>query len=78
MGKVVRSEDESLKPGDVLHGWVFHEEYSVYKGPLTPFVPFRKLENIGLPWSVYTGVLGMPGTFALPIVCCSCTKSAIV
>ncbi|VDB99984.1 unnamed protein product [Peniophora sp. CBMAI 1063] len=64
LGKVIRSEDEAYKPGDVVHGMVFHEEYSVYNGPLTPFVPFHKLENIGLPWSVYTGVLGMPGQTA--------------
>lgn len=64
LGKIVRSEDESYKPGDVVHGWVHHEEYSVFNGPLVPFVPFRKIENIGLPWSVYTGVLGMPGQTA--------------
>ena len=61
MGRVISSEDKSVKEGDVLHGWLRHEEYSVYKGPLTSVIPFRKIENINLPWSLYVGVLGMPG-----------------
>ncbi|VDB99985.1 unnamed protein product [Peniophora sp. CBMAI 1063] len=64
LGKVIRSEDPSVKPGDVLYGWLHHEEYSVYTGPLTAVIPFRKIENISVPWSVYTGVLGMPGQTA--------------
>ncbi|KZV70101.1 NAD-P-binding protein [Peniophora sp. CONT] len=64
VGKVVRSESDSYQPGDVLHGWLSHEEYSVYHGPLAAFIPFRKIEHIGLPWSVYLGVLGMPGQTA--------------
>ncbi|KZV65435.1 NAD-P-binding protein [Peniophora sp. CONT] len=64
VGKVIRSEDDSYKPGDFLHGWLYHEEYSVYHGPLTAVIPFRKIEGIGLPWSVYVSVLGMPGQTA--------------
>ncbi|KZV65434.1 NAD(P)-binding protein [Peniophora sp. CONT] len=64
VGRIVRSEDEAYKSGDVLHGWLYHEEYSVYHGPLTAVIPFCKIEDIGLPWSVYVSVLGMPGQTA--------------
>ncbi|VDB99986.1 unnamed protein product [Peniophora sp. CBMAI 1063] len=64
LGKVIRSEDANYSPGDVVHGWLFHEEYSVYTGPLLPVIPFRKIEDIGLPWTLYVGVLGMPGQTA--------------
>ena len=59
-----------------MHGWLYHEEYSVYHGPLLPVIPFRKIENIGLPWSLYTGVLGMPGASTMAR-CSSLTNSRL-
>lgn len=62
VGLVLRSEDPAIKPGDHIYsnGFPF-QEYFVGKGASS----FRVLENKeGLPWSVYVGVLGMPGQTA--------------
>ncbi|VDC07345.1 unnamed protein product [Peniophora sp. CBMAI 1063] len=64
VGQVVRSEDPAFRPGEVVHGWMSHEEYSVYSCRSITIMPFRKIADVGVPWSVYTGILGVPGQTA--------------
>ncbi|KAI0315715.1 alcohol dehydrogenase [Amylostereum chailletii] len=62
VGVVIRSETPDIKPGDHLYGPGFpHQEYFVAKDPKA----YQKITNeIGVPWSLYVGVLGMPGQTA--------------
>ncbi|KZT03632.1 NAD(P)-binding protein [Laetiporus sulphureus 93-53] len=61
VGVVLRSENPSIKPGDHLYGSYPFQEYLVAKDAKA----FSVLENKEkLPWSVYVGVLGMPGQTA--------------
>ncbi|KAI0045917.1 alcohol dehydrogenase [Auriscalpium vulgare] len=61
IGRVLRSEDSALKPGDHIYGLIPHEEYFVRQDPKQ----YVSLENeYNLPWSLYVGVLGMPGQTA--------------
>ncbi|KAK7458784.1 hypothetical protein VKT23_009789 [Stygiomarasmius scandens] len=62
VGKVVRSESERFKPGDIVHTPLLeYAEYSIqtYLDYLEKIVP-----EPGLPLSVYVGALGMPGKTA--------------
>ncbi|PPQ64126.1 hypothetical protein CVT24_008737 [Panaeolus cyanescens] len=62
VGVVVRSENSNVKPGDHLHGFGFeHQEYFIRKN----MDGLEIIENpYKLPWSVFVGVLGMPGKTA--------------
>ncbi|KAI9464798.1 alcohol dehydrogenase [Russula earlei] len=59
---VLRSESDAFKPGDhVYSNTVSYAHYWVPKDTS----PFTIIKNeIGLPWSTYIGVLGMPGQTA--------------
>ncbi|CAE6488377.1 unnamed protein product [Rhizoctonia solani] len=62
IGKVIRSEKDGVRPGDLLyvHDLPF-QEYNV----LHPEHPFRVIKDEpGVPLSAYIGVLGMPGQTA--------------
>ncbi|KAI0319232.1 alcohol dehydrogenase [Amylostereum chailletii] len=62
VGVVTRSETPDMQPGDHLYGPGFlHQEYFVAKDPKE----YERIVNeIGVPWSLYVGVLGMPGQTA--------------
>ncbi|KAH9935958.1 NAD(P)-binding protein [Epithele typhae] len=58
---VLRSEDDSVKPGDHVYGLFPYQEYSV----LTKAQIMRTLDNKeNLPWSLFVGILGMTGQTA--------------
>ncbi|KAI0036368.1 NAD-P-binding protein [Vararia minispora EC-137] len=58
---VLRSENSAIQTGDHLYCRTLrYEEYSVYKDASA----FRALQNVGVPWTLYVGVLGMPGQTA--------------
>ncbi|KZT03675.1 NAD-P-binding protein [Laetiporus sulphureus 93-53] len=58
VGVVLRSENPSVKLGDHLHIFYPFQEYLVAKDA-NAFYVLKKKEKF--PWSVYVGVLGMPG-----------------
>ncbi|OCH84743.1 NAD-P-binding protein [Obba rivulosa] len=61
VGKVLRSENSTFKPGDHIYGMLPFQEYFVAQDPKR----YKLLENKeGLSWSVYIGVCGMPGQTA--------------
>ena len=61
IGKVLKSNDEKFKEGDLVIGTMGIEEYSVTESPSR----FRKLENpYNLDPIIYLGALGMPGLTA--------------
>ncbi|KAI0826165.1 alcohol dehydrogenase [Irpex lacteus] len=65
VGKVLRSEHPDVKTGDHIFGSLPFQQYTILqslKGPMRDFVILHNEEN--LPWSAYTGVLGMPGQSA--------------
>ncbi|GAB2217970.1 hypothetical protein Droror1_Dr00001185 [Drosera rotundifolia] len=60
VGKVVESNEEKLKKGDLVWGMTGWEEYSVIGNTQGLF----KIEHTDVPLSYYTGILGMPGMTA--------------
>ncbi|PPQ97816.1 hypothetical protein CVT26_012916, partial [Gymnopilus dilepis] len=61
IGKVIRSENPQVKVGDHVYGYLEFQNYSVRKD----LTGLRIIENKEkLPWSLYVGVLGMPGKTA--------------
>lgn len=59
--KVIRSENDDIKQGDILEGMIDFAEYRVHSSPST----LRLIKNRhDLPLSLYTGILGMPGKTA--------------
>ncbi|KAJ3522116.1 hypothetical protein NM688_g8923 [Phlebia brevispora] len=67
VGKIVRSDDPKFKPGDFVIGYLNFQEYSVYPGKIVHFfkTPLQKVDKIpGIPWSVFTGTLGLAGMTA--------------
>ncbi|KAK2463773.1 hypothetical protein APHAL10511_004211 [Amanita phalloides] len=64
VGRVLRSEDQSVKVGDHIYGILQHAEYHVYKSK-TELPSLRVLDNkYRLPWSIFLGAAGMPGKTA--------------
>ncbi|KAF8192153.1 hypothetical protein BJ912DRAFT_925062 [Pholiota molesta] len=60
---VLRSEHPDCKVGEHFRGVFPHQQYAVVK--ITPDAFIRKIENPGnMPWSLFLGVLGMPGQTA--------------
>jgi NADPH-dependent curcumin reductase CurA len=60
--EVIKSNDPSVKPGDRLYGGVSFQQYSVVNLKLPFPFNYRVIKNEeNLPWSLYVGVLGMPG-----------------
>jgi hypothetical protein len=58
---VLRSENAEISAGDHLYGWLNFENYCISDNPKG----FLKIDNKEkLPWTVYLGVLGMPGKTA--------------
>ncbi|KAH9937950.1 hypothetical protein B0H21DRAFT_825394 [Amylocystis lapponica] len=62
VGVVLRSEHSSVKAGDHIYGEFPFQQYWISKGP----IPLQRIlpTEQNLPWSVYLGVLGMPGQTA--------------
>ncbi|KAI0056019.1 alcohol dehydrogenase [Artomyces pyxidatus] len=61
IAKVLRSENAAYKEGDYIYGIMPHEQYWVGTDPSQ----FSVVKNdLNLPWSVYVGVMGMPGQTA--------------
>ncbi|KAF8074121.1 hypothetical protein FPV67DRAFT_1778639 [Lyophyllum atratum] len=61
VGVVIRSENQGVKKGDHIYGFLTHEEYSIHRS----IEQFRLLVNAeNLPWSAYLGAAGMPGKTA--------------
>ncbi|CAL1711174.1 unnamed protein product [Somion occarium] len=61
VGRVLRSENPSVKPGDHIYGLLPFQHYTILKD----LEGLRILENKEkLPWSAYVGVAGMPGQTA--------------
>ncbi|PPQ74726.1 hypothetical protein CVT26_005109 [Gymnopilus dilepis] len=61
VGIVLRSENPEVEVGDHLYGLLEHKSYIVRK----ELGGWKKLRNVDkLPWSVFIGVLGMPGQTA--------------
>ncbi|KAJ7582175.1 alcohol dehydrogenase [Mycena floridula] len=59
---VLRSENDRFKAGDHVEGIISFEQYSVVPDPPKAL---RVIKNeVNLPWSLYVGVLGMPGKTA--------------
>ncbi|KAI0300114.1 NAD(P)-binding protein [Multifurca ochricompacta] len=59
---VLRSENNSFKPGDHLFSQkIPHEQYWV-RADSSAFTVIKN--DLGLPWTTYVGVLGMPGQTA--------------
>jgi NADPH-dependent curcumin reductase CurA len=58
-GEVVESKDASLKPGDLVEGYLGWQEYGVAKA-----ADLRRLDPAAAPVSTALGVLGMPGLTA--------------
>ncbi|KAF9464075.1 hypothetical protein BDZ94DRAFT_535170 [Collybia nuda] len=64
VGVVLRSDSTKARKGDHLYGYFPFQEYSVQsKGDLDKLRVLKNKE--GLPWSLYVGVLGMPGKTAV-------------
>ncbi|KII92707.1 hypothetical protein PLICRDRAFT_51065 [Plicaturopsis crispa FD-325 SS-3] len=63
VGKVIRSEDKDYNVGDYVYGFASFEEYIVTNATSSTMgVHWTKLQRRkDIPWSLYTGVLGMPG-----------------
>ncbi|KDR74142.1 hypothetical protein GALMADRAFT_157912 [Galerina marginata CBS 339.88] len=61
VGVVVRSENPEVKAGDHLYGFFEHKHYDIRKN-LQGLEIIKNPNN--LPWSVFIGVLGMPGMTA--------------
>ncbi|KAL2470115.1 Zinc-binding dehydrogenase family protein [Abeliophyllum distichum] len=57
---VVDSAHPNFKKGDLVWGITGREKYSLIKSPETIF----KIQNMDVPLSYYTGILGMPGATA--------------
>ncbi|KIY68271.1 NAD-P-binding protein [Cylindrobasidium torrendii FP15055 ss-10] len=64
VGRVLRSEDSGYKAGDHVSGFFNFEEYVVLPASAIPHIMLQKLEDQGVPWSVYLGALGMPAMTA--------------
>jgi hypothetical protein len=65
ISEVIRSNDPSVKPGDRVYGGVPFQQYSVINLNSPPPFNYRVIKNEeNLPWSLYVGVLGMPGKTA--------------
>ncbi|XP_068636520.1 2-alkenal reductase (NADP(+)-dependent)-like isoform X2 [Aristolochia californica] len=62
--QVVDSTHPDLEEGDLLWGITTWEEFSLLSGPFTHAFSLFKIEDIDLPLSYYTGILGMPGLSA--------------
>ncbi|KAJ3554962.1 hypothetical protein NM688_g2830 [Phlebia brevispora] len=61
VGRVLRSEHTHLKPGQHVYGMLPFQEYTIKSNTQG----FRVIENKErLPWTVYTGVLGLAGQTA--------------
>lgn len=61
VAKVIRSENDRIKVGDHVLSVLPFQQYTVWSDVKT----LRVLKNeVGLPWSVYIGVGGMPGKTA--------------
>ncbi|KAJ3517329.1 hypothetical protein NLJ89_g582 [Agrocybe chaxingu] len=61
VGVVLRSENPQVKAGDHLYGFFEHKQYSIRKD----LTGLQVVENAyNLPWSVFVGVVGMPGKTA--------------
>uniref|UniRef100_UPI0031B8B3CB Ene-reductase 1 n=1 Tax=Cyclocybe aegerita TaxID=1973307 RepID=UPI0031B8B3CB len=61
VGVVLRSENPQVKAGDHLYGFFEHTHYSIRKD----LTGLQAIENAyNLPWSVFIGVIGMPGKTA--------------
>jgi len=61
VGVVIRSDNQGIKKGDHLYGFLPHEEYSIHRS----VEGLRLLVNAEkLPWSTYVGAAGMPGKTA--------------
>ncbi|GLU17896.1 hypothetical protein SLE2022_342440 [Rubroshorea leprosula] len=60
VAKVLESGQRDLKEGDLVWGVTTWEEYSVIKAPET----LIKIQHTDVPFSYYTGILGMPGLTA--------------
>ncbi|KAJ7582223.1 hypothetical protein C8J56DRAFT_957260 [Mycena floridula] len=59
---VLRSENDRFKAGDYIEGIISFEQYSVVPNPPKAL---RVLKNdANLPWSLFVGILGMPGKTA--------------
>ncbi|KAJ7582220.1 hypothetical protein C8J56DRAFT_1100634 [Mycena floridula] len=59
---VLRSENDRFKAGDHIEGVISFEQYSVVPNPPKAL---RVLNNdTNLPWSLFVGILGMPGKTA--------------
>ncbi|CCM00868.1 uncharacterized protein FIBRA_02914 [Fibroporia radiculosa] len=63
VGVVLRSERAAFEPGDHVYGWFPFQQFFVAQDD-DPKRPIRKLDDYKMPWSVYTGVCGMPGQTA--------------
>ncbi|KAF9264322.1 NAD(P)-binding protein [Marasmius fiardii PR-910] len=64
IGVVLRSEHPEVKPGDHIEGSFNLEEYIIRKElkGLQVYQNLNRIDNVhNLPWSVFVGVLGMPG-----------------
>ncbi|WVZ89100.1 hypothetical protein U9M48_035553 [Paspalum notatum var. saurae] len=60
VSKVIASEHQDLKVGDLVWGMTGWEEYTLISNPQSLF----KISHTDVPLSYYTGVLGMPGLTA--------------
>lgn len=64
VGVVVRSDEPSIKPGQIYKGRFDMSEYAVIPGKLVKLYG-RVVENKeGLPWTTLLGACGMPGATA--------------
>ncbi|KAI0319686.1 alcohol dehydrogenase [Amylostereum chailletii] len=61
IGLVLRSENSAFKTGEHVYGTLSHQQYSVINDDPALRVVINEL---GVPWSAYVGVLGMPGQTA--------------
>ncbi|GLU17895.1 hypothetical protein SLE2022_342430 [Rubroshorea leprosula] len=60
VAKVLESGHPDIKEGDLVWGVTTWEEYSVIKAPET----LTKIRHTDVPFSYYTGILGVPGLTA--------------
>ncbi|KAI0051514.1 alcohol dehydrogenase [Auriscalpium vulgare] len=59
LAKILRSEDPSVKAGDVIRGGQIPFQQYFVRNDATGFEILK--DNHSLPWSLWVGVLGMPG-----------------
>ncbi|KAE9395351.1 NAD(P)-binding protein [Gymnopus androsaceus JB14] len=62
VGKVIRSEKEGFKAGDIVYSILYHAEYFVFNDHPFPMMVLKP--EPGLHYSAYLGAGGMPGQTA--------------